>query len=236
MTITRGSIDLKATKAAHDDVKNDILDVGEQISRIMYVAYANSISGEGFTVDDLYSVVNEPNDEDIETYFEFYLDPYTGEYSFYPTEDEEVVDGKTYYIESSNTHAFRGMCFSSSNIQPTEPNYYTWEINPEWASKYADSYLHEIDGGVAIFNSDLNDTTYAAITALALSFYLNGNQQLRVGYEESINDYGVISETHIALGSGAGVKFDNYGHSAEGSRGRYVWEVRDNGHLSLKLY
>ena len=115
-------------------------------------------------------------------------------------------------------------------------NNYTWELNPVWASKYADQYLHSIEDGIAIYNSDLGSDTYAGLSATALTFFLANIEQMRVGYEASIDDYGVIASSLIALGSGAGIKFDNYGHTDEGARGRYVWEVRDNGHLSLKLF
>lgn len=131
---------------------------------------------------------------------------------------------------------YRGICITTEIEAPTTPEMYMWEINPVWASKYADRYLHEVYGGLAIYSDALSSDTYAGLSALALTFYLEGIRQMKVGYEDTIEDYGVIAKNLIALGSGAGIKFDNYGHSSEGARGRFTWEVRDNGHCTLKLY
>lgn len=131
---------------------------------------------------------------------------------------------------------YRGICITTETEAPTTPEMYLWEINPVWASKYADKYLHDIHGGMAIYSDALSSDTYAGLSALALTFYLEGIRQMKVGYEDTIEDYGVIAKNLIALGSGAGIKFDNYGHSSEGARGRFTWEVRDNGHFTMKLY
>lgn len=129
---------------------------------------------------------------------------------------------------------YRGICVSTDSEAPSEPEEYVWEINPLWASKQADNYLHELTDGLAIYNSNLDTTTYAGISALALTFYLAGVMQMKVGYDAALEQYGVIAESILAAGNGAGVKFDNTSEAS--ARGRFVWEVRDNGHLSLKLY
>ena len=129
---------------------------------------------------------------------------------------------------------YRGICVSTDKEAPSEPEEYVWEINPLWASKQADNYLHELADGLAIYNSNLDTTTYAGISALALTFYLAGVMQMKVGYDADLEQYGVIAESILAAGNGAGVKFDNTSEAS--ARGRFVWEVRDNGHLSLKLY
>lgn len=215
-----------------DDVESSIITVEENIPTTLHMAYATDSNGTGLSIDDDYHYVSEPSYDDLSKYFEYD----STEESYVPTSDSEIVEGKKYYIFNSKPHPYRGICFLSYVVHPIEPSVYTWEINPVWASKYADSYINELTDGLAIFNSDLDSSTYALISAIALSFYLGGVRQMKVGYEETIEDYGVISGTHIALGSGAGVKFDNYGHTTEGARGRFIWEIRDNGHLSLKLY
>lgn len=154
---------------------------------------------------------------------------------------------KTYYAYASDLNGtdfsttntnlqYRGLYVTTDDEQSTEYTDYIWELNVEWARRYADKFLHETNSGMNIYDDVFDSGTYAELSAVALSFYLDNVQQMKVGYESTIEDYGVISENHIALGSGAGVKFDNYGHDDAGARGRFVWEIRNNGHLSLKLY
>lgn len=158
-----------------------------------------------------------------------------------------LLTEKTYYAYASDLNGtdfsttntnlqYRGLYVTTDDEQSTEYTDYIWELNVEWARKYADKFLHETGSGMSIYDDVLSPETYAELSAVALSFYLDDVQQMKVGYESTIEDYGVISENHIALGSGAGVKFDNYGHDDAGARGRFVWEIRNNGHLSLKLY
>ena len=85
---------------------------------------------------------------------------------------------------------YRGICVSTDNEAPSEPEEYVWEINPLWASKQADNYLHELADGLAIYNSNLDTTTYAGISALALTFYLAGVMQMKVGYDADLEQYG----------------------------------------------
>lgn len=185
----------------------------------------------------------------------------TGSYDFKASKDVAVetlsnsetvaelasLTEKTYYAYASDLNGtnfsttntdlqYRGLYVTTDDEQSTEYTDYIWELNVEWARKYADKFLHETGSGMSIYDDVLGPGTYAELSAVALSFYLDNIQRMKVGYESTIQDYGVISEKHIALGSGAGVSFDNYGHSQEGSRGRFVWEVRNNGHLSLKLF
>lgn len=160
-------------------------------------------------------------------------------------QNEAYAEKKIYYAYASDLMGtdfsvlndslpYRGICVTTSLETPTNISVYKWEINPLWASKYADNYLHEIQGGLAIYDSELDSTTYAGISATALTFYLNDNQQMKVGYDSSLEEYGVIAESYVVAGSGANLKFDN---TSEASiRGRFTWEIRDNGHLSLKLY
>ncbi len=153
----------------------------------------------------------------------------------------------TYYVYSESSSGiplsfsddslpYRGICITTDTEAPDDPGMYQWEVNPKWASQHAEKYIHDVSGGLAIYSEDLDEDTYAGISALALTFYLAGMQQMKVGYDASVEEYGVIAKSLIALGSGAGVKFDNFGHSNTGARGRFTWEVRDNGHFSLKLY
>lgn len=129
---------------------------------------------------------------------------------------------------------YRGICITTDAEAPEEAGEYKWEINPQWASKHAEKYLHDVTGGLAIFSEDLGEDTYAGLSALALTFFLAGIQQMKVGYETSLQEYGVIAETLLAAGSGAGVKFDNTANASV--RSRFVQEIRDNGHWSLKMY
>ena len=158
-----------------------------------------------------------------------------------------LLTEKTYYAYASdltgtdfsitNTDLqYRGMYVTTDDEQSLEYEDYIWELNVEWARKYADKYLHETGSGMNIYDETLGSGTYAELSAVALSFYLDGLQQMNVGYKSSTRSYGVSADSMNAIGSGARVSFDNYGHSEEGSRGRFVWEIRDNGHLSLKLF
>ena len=156
-----------------------------------------------------------------------------------PTTDTALDPSHVYFVEDSNGPYIVGELPYSVVTEPDVDDiatYYELSID-ESLNNFIATHLVLTDAGLSIFGDTINDPlTYALVSSVALSFILNGEQQLKVGYESSIDDYGVLSNNHIALGSGAGVKFDNYGHTVEGARGRFVWEIRDNGHLSLKLY
>lgn len=152
-------------------------------------------------------------------------------YTYYAYAEDTIGTG---FSLTESSLPYRGICITSDSEAPAQPDKYKWEINPEWASRHADKYIHEIGDSLAIYSSELENNTYTGLSALALTFYLAGIRQMKVGYEASIDDYGVTAPSIIALGSGAGIKFDN--NATEGTRGRFIWEVRDNGHLSLKLY
>lgn len=155
------------------------------------------------------------------------------------TEDDHLDPSHVYFIKSDHGEYVVNDEMYDIVTEPTINDisiYYELRID-ESLNNYVLAHLVLGDNGLSIFADNENDPlTYALISSIALSFILDGTQRLKVGYEESIDDYGVISNNHIALGSGAGVKFDNYGHDDTGARGRFVWEVRNNGHLSLKLY
>ena len=129
---------------------------------------------------------------------------------------------------------YRGICLTNDAQAPVQAAAYRWEINPLWAANHAEQYLHEIEDGLAIYDKDLGNSTYAGLSALALTFYLDSIQQMKVGYDPSLKEYGVLARSFLAAGSGAGVKFDNTEEASV--RGRFVQEIRDNGHWSLKLY
>lgn len=107
-----------------------------------------------------------------------------------------------------------------------------WGINPEWASKYADKYLHE-DGESNIV---LNGGTDSMLVLMpdAISFFLNNNRELIIGNLPNEHIYGIISKVYNVYENGGGMKFDNTPYAA--TRGRFVWEIRNNGHISLKKY
>lgn len=129
---------------------------------------------------------------------------------------------------------YRGVYVSTENEASSNPSDYLWEINPSWAVKYADNYIEDevSTSGFRIVSPD--PTTYARFTALFMAFFMNDVLQMRMGYDATNEVYGVLAKNIFALGSGAGVKFD--GSTEATTRGRFVWEIRDNGHLSLKRF
>ena len=127
-----------------------------------------------------------------------------------------------------------GIAASTDSTQPTDVTLYTWILNPVFASKVATEFLSEISGGAKITSPEITDDTYAALTSFALAFYLGGSERARFGYSEDVEAYGMEALNAMLTGSGAAVKFDNTSDSA--ARGRFCWEIRDNGHLSLKLF
>lgn len=143
-------------------------------------------------------------------------------------------EGENFSLTASELE-YRGIYTTASGIQSNDPQDYKWELNPMWASKVASDYIAEQTGGLKILTPDAK--TYAGITGLALAFYTGDIEQARMGYlyeEENKTAYGVIAQNIFAYGSGAGVKFDNSNEASV--RGRFTWEIRDNGHLSLKKY
>ena len=154
----------------------------------------------------------------------------------YAYSDNEDGSDLSINYEFGKGRKYRGIYVGDENVDQFDPSIYTWEINPLWASMYSDKYLHSIENGIAIYDSDLDSDTYAGLSALALKFFLDGIEQMNVGYEPTFEEYGVVAKSFLSSGSGSGYKFDNYGYDEGGARGRYIWEVRNNGHLSLKLY
>lgn len=152
--------------------------------------------------------------------------------TFYAYADD---DSGTNFSLVETGKQYRGIYTTASGIQSSDYRDYIWELNPLWASQVASNYISEQSGGLKILTPDAK--TYAGLTGLALAFYLGGVEQARLGYlfEGSTKAaYGVIAQDIFAYGSGAGVKFDNSNQAS--SRGRFTWEIRDNGHLSLKKY
>ena len=133
---------------------------------------------------------------------------------------------------SDESLQYRGVCIILNKEQPTDPALYKWEINPLWASRVAENFIQDFAGGIRITNPESD--AYAALTAIALAFMTGDVEQARFGYDVSREAYGLVAQSIFAFGSGAGVKFD--GSSEATARGRFVWEIRDNGHLSLKKY
>lgn len=143
--------------------------------------------------------------------------------------------GDNFSITNSDLQ-YVGEYTSMSSEQSLNYSDYTWGINPSWASKYADNYIIPISGGgIKLISPDVS--TYAGLTPLALAFYLGDIEQARIGYDSDLmNAYGVVASNIFAYGNGSGVRFDNSEQAviAGGGRGRFTWEVRQNGHLSLK--
>ncbi|MGI6168284.1 MAG: hypothetical protein ACOYI4_01020 [Christensenellales bacterium] len=139
----------------------------------------------------------------------------------------------TAFSLTNNQLQYVGTYVSTNNEQSLDFTQYSWRLNPEWAARFANDYIQDIAGGIKIVNPE-NSNIYAGLSSLALAFVLEGIEQARLGYDVSRDAYGLVAHDIFAFGSGAGVKFD--GSSNATVRGRFVWEIRDNGHLSLKLY
>lgn len=150
-------------------------------------------------------------------------------YTFYAYAEDTSGDG---FSISDTELQYRGIAVSVNDEQPMEPENYEWAINPRWASRYASDFISPQSDGIKIVSPEVD--TYAVMNALALAFYLSGIEQARFGYDISREAYGLVAQNIFAFGSGAGVKFDNSPEAAV--RGRFVWEIRENGHLSLKKY
>lgn len=151
-------------------------------------------------------------------------------YTFY----KYASDGSGTGFSDDIALQYRGV-FTSIVDEPSEnPRDYTWEINPVWAAQVAENYIEDEvqNTGFRIVSPD--PTTYARFTALFMAFFMNDVLQMRMGYDSVNETYGVMAPEIHALGSGAGVKFD--GSTEASVRGRFVWEIRDNGHLSLKRF
>ena len=151
-------------------------------------------------------------------------------YTFY----KYATDGTGSGFSDDPTLQYRGVYSSINNEPSAEPRDYRWEINPAWAASVAENYIEDevYDSGFRIISPD--PATYARFTALFMAFYMNDILQMRMGYDSVNEAYGVMAPEIHALGSGAGVKFD--GSVDATVRGRFVWEIRDNGHFSLKRY
>lgn len=107
-----------------------------------------------------------------------------------------------------------------------------WGVNPEWASKYADKYIQEDGESNIVLSGGTN--SMLVLTPEAISFFLDNNQELTIGNIPNEHIYGIISKVYNAYENGGGVKFDNTPYAA--TRGRFIWEIRNNGHISLKRY
>lgn len=151
-------------------------------------------------------------------------------YTFY----KYASDGSGTGFSDDITLQYRGV-FTSIVDEPSEnPRDYKWEINPVWAAQVAENYIEDevSENGFRIISPD--PSTYARFTSLFMAFFMNDILQMRMGYDSVNEVYGVMAPEIHALGSGAGVKFD--GSTEASVRGRFVWEIRDNGHLSLKRF
>lgn len=151
-------------------------------------------------------------------------------YTFY----KYASDGTGTGFSDNTNLQYRGVYTSIENEASTNPRDYKWEINPVWASQVAENYIEDevSENGFRIISPD--PSTYARFTALFMAFFMNDILQMRMGYDSVNEVYGVMAHDIFALGSGAGVKFD--GGSDSTVRGRFVQEIRDNGHWSLKRY
>lgn len=151
--------------------------------------------------------------------------------NYYAYADNRLGSG---FSVTNTNKQYMGIAASTDSTQPTDVTLYTWILNPVFASKVATEFLSEISGGAKITSPEITDDTYAALTSFALAFYLGGSERARFGYSEDVEAYGMEALNAMLTGSGAAVKFDNTSDSA--ARGRFCWEIRDNGHLSLKLF
>lgn len=151
-------------------------------------------------------------------------------YTFY----KYGTDGSGTGFSDNTNLQYRGVYTSTNNEASENPRDYKWEINPVWASQVAENYIEDevSENGFRIISPD--PSTYARFTALFMAFFMNDILQMRMGYDSVNEVYGVMAPEIHALGSGAGVKFD--GSTEASVRGRFVWEIRDNGHLSLKRF
>lgn len=151
-------------------------------------------------------------------------------YTFY----KYATDGSGTGFSDNTNLQYRGVYTSIENEASANPSDYKWEINPSWASQVAENYIEDevSENGFRIVSPD--PATYARFTALFMAFFMNDILQMRMGYDSVNEVYGVMAHDIFALGSGAGVKFD--GGSDASVRGRFVQEIRDNGHWSLKRF
>lgn len=151
-------------------------------------------------------------------------------YTFY----KYGTDGSGTGFSDNTNLQYRGVYTSTNNEASENPRDYKWEINPVWAAQVAENYIEDevSENGFRIISPD--PSTYARFTALFMAFFMNDILQMRMGYDSVNEVYGVMAPEIHALGSGAGVKFD--GSTEASVRGRFVWEIRDNGHLSLKRF
>ena len=91
---------------------------------------------------------------------------------------------------------------------------------------------------VAAFSDDITlgsdkDNAKILINNTGIDF-INEGSQLKVGYDDSRELYGTISQNYFVYGNGASIKFDSSASSK--SRGKFITEIRDNGHWSMKRY
>ncbi len=174
---------------------------------------------------DLAEIPNKPNIDDIANTIESTnYKTFIAYASDMNGENFSLIDDQLQYV---------GTYTSPISEQSSDYTKYTWRLNPKWAARFANDYIQDIAGGIKIVNPE-NSNIYAGLSSLALAFVLDGIEQARLGYDISRDAYGLVAHDIFAFGSGAGVKFDNSQNAT--TRGRFVWEIRDNGHLSLKLY
>lgn len=202
--------------------------------RLMY-AYAMDESGNGFSLTnntlpyrgmninyyDSYILANpQPTESDFGNGEGFYI----------------LVDGE--YIEQSNESYDPELEYYILASQPEDPSSYIWEINPYYASRMASDYISEnyeeqIDG-IKVSSPNFDSTTYLGLTATKMAFYSLNKLQASFGYNQKFASYGMEAPNVLIKGNGSGLRFDNEKEDTDETRGRFVFVVRDNGHLSLK--
>lgn len=196
-------------------------------------AYAEDEFGNGFSLTDNTLKYRGMN---INYYDSYVLaDPQPTESDFGNGEGFYILVGDE-YIEQIDEFYDPELEYYILASQPEDPASYIWEINPYYASRVADKYVYEDQkNGIKISSLSEDAMTYLGLTATTMTFYHSGVTQASFGENQKFGRfYGMEAPNVLIKGNGSGLRFDNEKEDTDETRGRFVFVVRDNGHLSLK--
>lgn len=171
------------------------------------LAHIDCIPCSDITVGNLYIIVNNPlGDPSLNGYYEYILNPDTGQYEYILSEDTQVDTSKVYYYEIENNlfsvlgAKFRSMSDSSSFLSDRDFDYYG---NTIWIDKSIGRFFIPIcgkdkDGNVIsmIFNRDKAgyESFLSARTYYSLLKELSNKFVFRVG-GKTLGDIGELNVT-----------------------------------------
>jgi hypothetical protein len=162
----------------------------------------------------LYAPVEEPAAESIGTYFELVaLD-----YAYAKTEDEEIVEGKTYYVLDGETY----VAVDTPNVDDLDDYYERGEVTD---AKYQQTADTELAAGKTYYT--LTTDTYTALSkaypsmredayelkATYINYVISTDTQLsatKTYYEQRANDYTVVASPSAAYIKNYAVRDVNY--------------------------